>query len=75
MYQFNLEVTDTFGGEANYSWRRVFVFYAKSERGAIQKLSRAYQAGWRKVWDDGEVSRYDLKGAAVCVFVQPMLEG
>lgn len=64
-----IELTDTYGGEANYCWVRRFKVKAKTQRGAVGKLARAYNAGWRKTWDDGETTRYNLKGAAVCCFV------
>lgn len=70
MNTYRIEITDTFGGEANYCWVRRYSIDAASERGAIQKLAKQYGAGWRKVWDDGETSRYDLRGSCICLFIE-----
>lgn len=69
MVKFNIEITDTFGGEANYSWVRRYTCEAKSFLGAINKLAREYRAGWRKNWDCGDEARYDLSGACICCFI------
>ena len=66
---FHIEVTDTFGGEANYSWRKQWLVTANSARGAITKLAKLEGSGWRKVWDSGDAVRYDLRGACICAFV------
>lgn len=60
-----VEITDTFSGESNYSWVRRYLVNAKSERGAVQKIAREYGAGWTADY----AGRYDLRGAAVCMFV------
>ena len=69
MYTFNIEITDTFGGEANYSWVRRYSFKAKSFFGAIQKLSRAYGGGWRKQIECGDYAQYKLTGACITCFI------
>lgn len=61
-----IEITDTFGGEANYSWVRRYLVRASSERGAVCILARHYGAGWI---NDG-AGRYNLRGACVCLFVE-----
>jgi len=65
MNTYFFEVTDTFGGEANYCWVRRFKTQAKSELGAIQKLSRYSGLKLRKEYD----TRYNAKNACVCVFI------
>lgn len=70
MRTFKLEITDTFGGEANYCWVRRYEYKAKSELGAIQKLAREYGAGWKFDYSTGESSRYNMTGAAVCCFIE-----
>lgn len=40
MNYYNIEVTDLYAGELNYSWVKRYTTKAKSVRGAIQKLSR-----------------------------------
>lgn len=66
---YEIEITDTFGGEANYSWVKRYQYKAKSALGAIQKLAREHGGGWRKEWDSGDSARYNLNGACVCCFV------
>lgn len=67
---FNVEVTDTFGEEANYTWVRRFKVKASSDRGAIRIVQREMNLGSvSKVWDCGDHSRFDVKGAAICAFV------
>jgi len=58
------ELTDTFAGEANYSWVQRFKVTAKSQRGAIQKLSRKIGLNYRY---DG--MRYNSKSGATCIFI------
>ncbi len=65
-----VEVTDTFSGEANYSWVNRYIIHANSERGAICKLARHDGAGWKKEYEAGDFSRYNLSGACVCCFVE-----
>lgn len=66
---FTVEVTDTFGGDANYSWVRRYEVKARSFRGAICALSRQYGGHWRKAFDAGDFARYDQQGACVCAFI------
>jgi hypothetical protein len=58
------ELTDTFAGEANYSWVTRFKVTAKSQLGAIQKLSREIGLNYRY---DG--MRYNSKSGATCIFI------
>jgi hypothetical protein len=44
MQTFYFEMTDTFGGETNYSWIKRFQIEAKSKHGALMKLS--YETGF-----------------------------
>ena len=67
--RYHIEVTDTFGGEANYCWRKQWLVTANSARGAITKLAKSYGSGWRMAWDSGDTVRYDLQGACICAFV------
>lgn len=66
---FYIEITDTFGGDANYSWVTRHAIYAKSERGAMCKIARNSGLNWRKNYG-GEVTRYDSKSGATCAFVE-----
>ena len=67
--RYHVEVTDTFGGEANYSWRKQWLVTANSARGAITKLAKSEGSGWRMACDSGDTVRYDLKNACICAFV------
>lgn len=69
MHTFKIEVTDTFGGEANFSWVRRYTYKAKSFQGAISKLAREYGAGWRKQIECGDYCQYKLTGACITAFV------
>lgn len=69
MHTFNIEITDTFGGEANYSWVHRYTFKAKSFQGAVSKLARKYGAGWRKEIECGDYAQYRLKGCAITCFI------
>jgi hypothetical protein len=70
MNTYRIEVTDTFGGEANYSWARRYTCRAKSELGAINWLARNYGAGWRKEYE----GRYRMKGACIVAFIDESAE-
>lgn len=67
--KFTIEITDTFGGEANYSWVSRYECKAKSMLGAIQWLSRNYGGGWRKEIDCGDYAQYKMRGACVTAFI------
>ena len=67
---FKIEVTDTYGGEANYSWVRRYTVKAKSFRGAINALARQYGSGWRIDCNYGDMARYNMQGATICAFVE-----
>jgi hypothetical protein len=66
---FNVEVTDTFGGEANYCWVRRMQVKASSLRGAISIVSRESGYSFRKDYDCGDMARYSARGACVCAFI------
>ena len=66
---YDVEITDTFGGEANYCWVKRYTVKAKSFRGAINAIARRYGGGWRKDYDTDDSARYNLRGACVCAFV------
>lgn len=63
--KFTFEVTDTFGGEANYCWVHKHEIEAKSLHGALCILSRIEGLNFRSVGCD----RYDAKGACICAFL------
>lgn len=61
---FFIEVTDMYGGEANFSWVTRHVIRARSERGAVSALSRRSGLNWRS---DGV--KYLSRSGASCAFV------
>ena len=70
MQTWDIEITDTFGGEANYCWVRRYQVQAKTILGAVNKIAREHGKGWRVDYSDGDFARYNLQGACVCMFVQ-----
>ena len=70
MKYFTIEVTDTFAGEANYCWVRRYQTKASTMRGAMRKLANHYGGYWKAAWSDTYSARYDMKGAAICAFVE-----
>jgi hypothetical protein len=68
--KFFVEITDTYGGEANYSWVKRFLVSAKTIRGAIVKVSKnqGMQGTLRRVENYGDHTRHDVQGACICVF-------
>lgn len=68
---FYIEVTDTYGEDANYSWVKRFKVHASSDLGAIRKVSAETGLNFRKEWDTGDLVRYDAKHCAVCAFLSP----
>ena len=68
---FFIEVTDTYGGEANYCWVHRFKVHASSFKGAIRKVSREMGLSARINGNYGDMARYDFKGTAICAFVMP----
>ena len=73
---FFVEVTDTYGGQANYCWARRYKVTASSYRGAAIMVSRheGYQGRLKKVMEGGELVRHDIRGAAICMFTSPWPE-
>jgi hypothetical protein len=61
-----VEITDTFGGEANYSWVTRHIINAKSPRGCINALSRRSGMSWHSVGSE----RYDSESGATCAFIR-----
>lgn len=69
MAHYFVEITDTFGGEANYSWVTRHKVRASSVRGAMWRVSVDGGLHWRKVSDYGDMVRYDSASGATCAFV------
>lgn len=67
-----VEVTDTFGGEANYCWVNRYLVNAKSFRGAVRKVAKAegYSGRVRLDYTTGDSARHNIRGACVCILSQ-----
>lgn len=70
MKHFFVEITDTFAGDANYSWVTRHKVKAQTIRGAIIRVNRDSGLGFHKVSDFGDSVRYDSKSGAICAFVE-----
>lgn len=60
-----VELTDTFGGEVNYSWVQRIICRAKSEKGAARILAR--ETGLNFGFDG---VKYVSKSGATCAFIE-----
>ena len=69
--EYFAEVTDTYGGEANYCWVRRYLITAASFRGAAIKLNKAegYGRSFRLESNYGDFRRYRVTNAAICAFI------
>jgi hypothetical protein len=65
-HKFFIEMTDTYGGEANYCWVNRFIVTASSERGAIGMVSKRTGYPARSVG----AGRYNVPRCAICYFVE-----
>jgi hypothetical protein len=61
-----IEMTDTFGGEANYCWVNRFIVSASSPRGAMRRVTARTGDNVRDVGCD----RWDAVGACICYFIE-----
>ena len=61
-----IEMTDTFGGEANYCWVNRFIVSASTERGAMRRVCARTGDSVRSVGCD----RWDSTRGCVCYFVE-----
>jgi hypothetical protein len=62
---FFIEVTDTFGGDANYSWVTRHAIRAATQRGAINRFAKLSGMHWHGVGCE----RYDSDSGATCYFI------
>jgi hypothetical protein len=70
MYKYNIEITDTYGGESNYSWVQRLNVESKSMRGAITKAAKHFgYKGFRLDCWSGDFASYKLQGACIIAFV------
>ena len=74
MNTYSIELTDTFGGEANYSYVERFTIQAKSLRACVLKLGKETGYNWRLNSNYGESVRYDTTSGLTCAFIEQMEE-
>ena len=65
-HTYFIEMTDTFGGEANYCWVNRFLVSASSPRGAMRRVCARTGDSVRDVGCD----RWDSTRGCVCYFVE-----
>ncbi len=70
MQTYYVEITDTFGGEANYSWVTRHKVTASSERGAMRKIGRESGLSWHCVDRHSDLQRWNSSSGATCAFVE-----
>lgn len=71
---WNIEVTDTFGGEANYCWVERFSIQSIKRESKLATMRRAKLAAGLNavrcnVSDYGDSWRLDIRGACVVCFI------
>lgn len=69
MNRYIIEMTDTFGGEANYCWINRFIVSASTMRGAMRKVTNRTCDKVKCVMP-GDPERWDSRDACVCYFVE-----
>ena len=65
-HTYFIEMTDTFGGEANYCWVNRFIVSASTPRGAMRRVCTRTSDTVRDVGCD----RWDSTRGCVCYFVE-----
>ena len=70
-----VEITDTFAGEANYSWVTHLKVKANTMQGAINKVAKSTGLQWRKDEDYGYMLRYKSQSGATCFFIADWQDG
>lgn len=74
--KYRVEYTDTFGGEANYSWVRRATIEATSPRSAITKAKAEFgiTLPHRIIYRDSDEIRLDFRGSCTCMFLIPIFD-
>ena len=68
-HTYFIEMTDTFGGEANYCWVNRFLVSASTPRGAMRRVCARTGDSVRCVMS-GDPERWDSTQGCVCYFVE-----
>jgi hypothetical protein len=69
MLTYKVEVTDTFGGDANFAWVRRYEVQAADMTGAADIMREREGGEWEIDWDFGGDTRYNMKDACICCFI------
>ena len=76
--KFEAEITDTFGGEANYSWVHRETFEAPKDASTsllVRRAKRALGYGGRGDTEDfGETIQHKFRGVCWVMFINPVIE-
>lgn len=77
MCKYSIEMTDTFGGEANYCWVRRAIIDAPSDASSRLLTRRAKKAlgistPHRITSDLGDLIRIDLRNNPICIFISAL---
>jgi hypothetical protein len=67
--QYYVELTDTFGGEANYSWLNRYLITASSTLGVINKLAKHSGYRFKKNYESNDITCYEGNGCCVIAFI------
>lgn len=67
--RYFVEMTDTFGGEANYCWVNRFIVSANTPRGAMRRVCTRTGDSVRCTMS-GDPERWDSIRGCVCYFVE-----
>jgi len=71
MDKYLVTITDTFGGELNYSWAEHYLVTAKNIRAAVTKVSKYAGRKTRKIWDtNDECGVYQVIGAPIAYDIE-----
>ena len=77
MCKYSIEMTDTFGGEANYSWLRTACIEAPCDASSKLLIRRAKKAlgisaPHKPPQDFGDMIRLDLRHHPICIFISAL---
>ena len=77
MCKYSVEMTDTFSGEANYSWVKTECFDAPCDASCKMLVRRAEKAlgisaPHRVTFDNGDMIRIDLRNHCICIFISAL---
>ncbi len=71
MNKYIVTVTDTFGGELNYSWAEYYLVNAKNIKQAATKVSKETGRKTKKIWNTGdEVGVYQVIGSPIAYDIE-----